>query len=86
MNRDKETYGIASIFIREHREDAVIHAAMRADALLDAGDLDGQRVWLRVIEAIKVLSNVDRLPKGEIHRFRSSGAYSCPAANGRRDA
>ena len=51
MNRDKEIYGIASIYIREHGEDAVIHAAMRADALLDAGDLDGQRVWLRVIEA-----------------------------------
>ena len=34
-----------------------IEAAMRADALLDAGDLDGQRVWLRVIEAIKTLSS-----------------------------
>jgi len=39
-----------------HGEDAVIEAALRADAMLDAGDLDGQRVWLRVIEAIKELS------------------------------
>ena len=46
---------------------AAIHAAMRADALLDAGDLDGQRVWLRVIEAIRVLANVERPSKGEIH-------------------
>ncbi len=53
MNRDKEIYGIANTFIRKHGEDAVIEAAMRADALLGAGDLDGQRVWLRVIEAIK---------------------------------
>ena len=53
MNRDKEIYGVASIYIRDHGDDAVIEAAMRADALLDAGDLDGQRVWLRVIEAIK---------------------------------
>ena len=53
MNRDKEIYGVAKVYLREHGEDAVIHAAMRADALLDAGDLDGQRVWLRVIEAIK---------------------------------
>jgi len=34
----------------------VIHAAMRADALLDAGDLDDRNAWLRVIEAIKVLN------------------------------
>ena len=33
---------------REHRDDAVIEAAMRAEALWDAGDLEGQRVWLRV--------------------------------------
>lgn len=44
---------------------AAIHAAMRADALLDAGDLDGQRVWLRVIEAIKVLADADR-PMGSV--------------------
>ena len=40
---------------------------MRADALLDAGDMDGQRVWLRVIEAIKVLANVERPSKAKIH-------------------
>ncbi len=48
MNRDTEIYGVASIYIRDHGDDAVIEAAMRADALLDAGDLDGRRVWLRV--------------------------------------
>ncbi len=40
---------------------------MNPDKLLKAGDLEGQRVWLWIVEAIKVLSNVDRLPKGEIH-------------------
>jgi len=57
MNRDKETYGIASIFIREHGQDAVLEAAMNADALLDAGDPNGRNVWLRVIEAIKVMTS-----------------------------
>ncbi|MDP6590938.1 MAG: hypothetical protein QF666_16050, partial [Alphaproteobacteria bacterium] len=56
-NRDKEIYGIASVYIREYGDDAVIQAATRADALLDASDLEGQNVWLRVIEAIKVLSS-----------------------------
>lgn len=58
---------MAKVYIREHGEDAVIHAAMRADALLDAGDLDGQRVWMRVIEAIKVLTNVERPSMAAIH-------------------
>ncbi len=48
MNLDKEIYGIASVYIREHGDDAVIEAAMRADAPLDADDLDGRNVWLRV--------------------------------------
>ena len=66
MTSERETYGAAKVYIREHGEDAVIHAAMRADALLDAGDLDGQRVWLRVIEAIKVLSEV-ATPRETVH-------------------
>ena len=44
MNREREIFGVANTYIREHGEDAVIEAAMRADALLDVGDLDGQRV------------------------------------------
>ena len=67
MNSECETYGIARAYLREHGEDAVIQAAMRADALLDAGDLDGQRVWLRVIEAIKVLSGAKRPPGDTVH-------------------
>ena len=50
---EREIYGVAKVYIREQGGDAVIHAAMRADVLLDAGGLEGQRVWLRVIEAIK---------------------------------
>ena len=46
---------------------SAVQAAMRADALLDAGDLEGQRDWLRVIEAIKVLANVERPSKAKIH-------------------
>ncbi len=33
--------------------DAPIHAAMRADELLDQGDLDGKVVWLRILAAVK---------------------------------
>ncbi len=32
-----------------------IHAAMQADAMLDAGDLDGAAVWRRIVTAINEL-------------------------------
>ncbi len=36
---------------------------MRADELLEAGDMDGRRVWLGVLEAVRELSSKE-LPKG----------------------
>ena len=53
---EREIFDIAKAYLRDHGEDAVIEAALRADSLLDAGDMKGQKVWLRVIEAIKALS------------------------------
>lgn len=49
---DLDVYRTAAILVREHGEDAPIHAAMRADELLDKGDLDGAAVWRKVIEAV----------------------------------
>ena len=36
---------------------APIHAAMRADAMLDKGDLDGYAVWKRIVKAVGELLN-----------------------------
>ncbi len=36
-------------------QDAPIHAAMRADAMLDKGDLDGLAVWKRILRAVEEL-------------------------------
>lgn len=38
--------------IEEHGEAASFHAAQRADELLEAGDVEGQRVWLRIYKAV----------------------------------
>ena len=46
-----------------HDQDTVLEAALRADELLDQGDLDGQRVWLR-IRAVAVELLMMR-PEGE---------------------
>ena len=36
-----------------------IHAAMRADAMLEAGDLDGYAVWKRILRAVGELQEVE---------------------------
>ena len=46
--------------MRHHDEDAPIHAAMKADELLEAGDLDGYAVWKRILRAVGVYSKVAR--------------------------
>ncbi len=51
--------------MRERGVDAVIEAAMRADAQLDKGDMDGRAVWLRVMATIKELEA--REPEGAVH-------------------
>ena len=41
--------------MKQHGQDAPIHAAMNADAMLDKGDLDGYAVWKRVLRAVEEL-------------------------------
>ena len=50
----------ARMLINEHGERASIHAVMRADGRLGAGDLDGRTVWLRVLRAVKELQATSR--------------------------
>ncbi len=52
MIPDLDIYRTANVLVREHGEDAPIHAAMRADAMLEAGDLEGWAVWKRILRAV----------------------------------
>ncbi len=45
----------AKLLIDRHGDEAPIHAAMRADELLDKGDLDGAAVWRRAVSAVNEL-------------------------------
>ena len=51
MITDLDIYRSANVLIKQHGQDAPIHAAMRADAMLEAGDLDGYAVWKRILRA-----------------------------------
>ncbi len=48
-------YRTANELIEQHGEDAPIHAAMRADELMEAGDMEGEAVWLRIVKAVEEL-------------------------------
>ena len=63
MTDDLDIYRAANALIDHHGEEAAIHAAMRADELMEAGDLDGCVVWRRIITAIDVL----RSKEGSLH-------------------
>ncbi len=64
MITDIDIYRAADEFIKQHGEDAPLHAAMRADELMEAGDMDGRAVWLRIVMAIEELPAKER-PEGE---------------------
>ncbi len=40
MTPDLDIYRSANVLVKQHGEDAPIEAAMRADAMLEAGDLE----------------------------------------------
>jgi len=47
--------------------DATYRAASRAEACLEQGDANGQKVWLRIVAAIKNMAGSDRYLAGVIH-------------------
>ncbi len=57
MIPDLDIYRSAQVLVKRHGEDAPIEAAMRADAMLDKGDLYGYAVWKRIVKATE-----DKLP------------------------
>lgn len=52
MISDLDVLRCAQLMISQHGDAACLFAAQRADALLAAGDVEGQSVWKRVLRAI----------------------------------
>jgi len=52
MLTDLDIYRSAKLLIDQHGPDTALEAARRADELRDKGDLDGQRAWMRIREAV----------------------------------
>ncbi len=64
---DLDIYRSANILVKQHGEDAPIQAAMRADAMLEKGDLEGCAVWKRVLRAVEELQGTGPGPGVWVH-------------------
>ncbi len=51
MIPDLDIWRSANVLVTRHGEDAPIHAAMRADAMLEKRVLEGRAIWLRIVSA-----------------------------------
>ncbi len=51
LTPDLDIYRAANLLVKKHGIDAHIQAAMKTDAMLDAGDLDGLATWKRILRA-----------------------------------
>ena len=67
MTSDLYTYRSAQVLVKRHGQDAPIEASMRADAMLEAGDLDGYAVWKRILRAVEELQGTDPAPGTRVH-------------------
>lgn len=56
---EKDTWRTASVMIRQHGDQAELQAALKADEMLNRGDLEGQAVWKRVLGAIRELGSTE---------------------------
>jgi len=50
-----DVWRAARTLVDQYGDDAPVHAAMRVDDMLERGDLEGRRVWKRILVAVKDL-------------------------------
>jgi hypothetical protein len=67
MTSNLDIWRSAQALIKQHGQDAPIQAAMRADAMLDKGDLDGYVVWKRILRAVEGLQGPAPKPGEAVH-------------------
>ncbi len=67
MISERDIWAAANILIKRYGEDAELRAVERADELLGRGDLDGQRIWLHILEAVRQLAATERPKDARLH-------------------
>ncbi len=65
MLSDLDLWRAANVMIKRYGDGAATEAAMRADEFLDQGIIDGQRLWMRIMQTIEELQQ-ERPRDGEV--------------------
>ncbi len=64
---DLDIYRSAQVLVKRHGQDAPIEAAMRADAMIEKGGLDGYAVWRRMLRAVEELQGTEPKSGEAVH-------------------
>ena len=67
MTSNLEIYQAATLLIKDHGKDAPIHAAMRADEMLDNGDMLGKATWILIMKAAEELLSEGKPESAVVH-------------------
>jgi len=59
---DIDVWRSTNVLMKRYGKDAALEAAQRADAMLEKGDMDGCRVWKRILKAIEEMER--EMPEG----------------------
>ena len=57
MVEEIDVWRSANLYVGQFGDQAVLEAGMKADEMLERGDMDGVAFWRRVIKAINKLQN-----------------------------
>jgi len=60
MVSERDIFAAAKLLIKQHGETAWFEACLRCDAFIAKGDIEGERVWKRVLKALEALSDGPR--------------------------
>ena len=67
MVEEIDIYRAANQLVSRYGEDAEFEAAKQADAMLEAGDIEGQGVWQRILAAVDELQRQKRSEGEPLH-------------------
>lgn len=62
---DLDIYRSAKLLIDQYGDAAMLEASIKADEMVNRGDVEGRNVWLRILQAIKFLQ--DESTSGPFH-------------------
>ncbi len=84
MITDLDIYCKAQMLVWQHGADATVYVFMRADELLEAGDMEGYAVWRRILDAVDELLARDLASNCSLHYIGRSPPGGNIAGLGKR--